>query len=497
MKESVQTDLYEDFYELLYLTSNYKKSLLEFRKSIIKLPTHPSVPFLMDEANRLVNSFEELERQTMKFQAQTKKASAREIEKLSNEKRRIFIELRSIIPMIGSLITSTDWQSPSFSHSLHSEAGIQEGKIIAHINDYKRDQHLNEREYQNQFLKEYVDGIKIPASAYLVSSGMAALTTIITFLRSRKDVKGSVMMGGSMYFENTELIETLFTDRKIIKVDEINTEHILKIYDTHQPDVIILDSLCNSPTIAVPDIPAILKYVSNHAKKNTYFVIDNSTLSIALQPLKIVRLPSKVKLIVFESLNKYHEFGLDRVTGGIMWFRGTGIEELYDARDHAGTNTQDSAVYTLPRPSRKHLQKRLNRLNRNVTYLAESLSEFILQNDLKKVDSIIYPGLKNHPSNEWSKKYSFQGSYFVIAFQKPYQTVKIYKSFVDQVIKSARREKVALVGGTSFGFNTTRIYLTAQNSKYGDPFIRVSVGTENMAELERIKDVFTKTLQSF
>ena len=64
-------------------------------------------------------------------------------------------------------------------------------------------------------------------------------------------------------------------------------------------------------------------------------------------------------------------------------------------------------------------------------------------------------------------------------------------------MENAKKKKVSINGGTSFGFNTTRIYLTARNTDYGMPFIRVSVGTENIIELEKVKDVFTKTLQSF
>ena len=497
MKGSVIAEIRQDLDELDFLCKEYKKSLLQFQKQLVKLKTHPAFPFLAKEAERLLEYLYDLQRQIAKSHSQINTASPKRLEELAHEKRKLFMQLRSCIPFVTSLVTSSDWQSPSFMHSLNSEAGIQEGDIIAHINDYKRDRHLNEERYQEQFLKEYVDGFKFPIGAYLTSSGMAALTTIITFLILQKKIKGPVLVGRSIYFENTEIMQNFFKKEKVLKVDEMNTEKILEVYDKNQPDLLLFDSLCNAPTVAVPDIPTILKYVALHAKKETFFIIDNSTLSIALQPLKILRLPSKVKLIVFESLNKYHQFGLDRVTAGIVWYRGSGFEKFYQARVHAGTNIPDNSVYALPTPNRKHLEARLSRHNRNAKYLSEALSTFIYERDLKKIEGIVYPGLVDHPSYAWVKKFSFQGSYFVISFKKPYQKVRVYQRFVKQVIENARKKKVAIVGGTSFGFNTTRIYLTAQNTDYGQPFIRVSLGTENLGKLEKIKEVFIDTIKSF
>jgi len=489
------TDTHDDFEELLFLCRGYQKSLKDFRKSLDPLKSHPSLAFIKDETDRLARLFTDLEQDITRICRRSKRAG--DIQKMTDQKWQYMTLLRSYIPLIGALITSLDWQSPSFTHSLHSQAGIQEGKIIANLNDYKRDQHLNERDYQERFMKEYVDGFKFPAGAYLTSSGMAALTTIITYLSAPGRIKGPVMIGESIYFENAELIETFFKDQKIIKVDEMDTKKVLATYDKMRPDLILFDSLCNSPSIAVPDVLTILKHVSENAKNNTFFVIDNSTLSVALQPLKTMSLKTKIKLLVFESLNKYHQFGLDRVTAGIVWYRGSGFEDLYYARDHAGTNIPDSSVYALPIPNRNLLQKRLLRHNRNAHLLAQTLQEYIKTTSPQKVADIIYPGLPNHPSYSWSSKYSFQGSYFVISFKKPYQKISVYQRFVGEVIKNAKKKKVSINGGTSFGFNTTRVYLTAKNTDFGMPFIRVSVGTENISDLRKLQDVFETVIKSY
>lgn len=201
--------------------------------------------------------------------------------------------------------------------------------------------------------------------------------------------------------------------------------------------------------------------------------------------------------MVFESLNKYHQFGLDRVTAGIIWMWGAGFGTFNFARVHSGTNIVDSSCYALPKPNATFLKKRLQRLDRNATFLASEMEQQLNAHSSKKIESIIYPSLESHPSFSWSKNYFFHGSYFVVQFHKNYQKVSEYRKFIAVVLNTAKKQKVFITAGTSFGFNTTRIYLTARNTKFGTPFVRVSVGTENRLELENLKNVFIKAIQSF
>jgi len=65
--------------------------------------------------------------------------------------------LRSQAAVSSAVIIQTDWQSPSFNYSLVSQAGRQTGKVSGTFNDYKRDVHLDEKEYEELFLKEYIN----------------------------------------------------------------------------------------------------------------------------------------------------------------------------------------------------------------------------------------------------------------------------------------------------------------------------------------------------
>ena len=52
----------------------------------------------------------------------------------------------------------------------------------------------------------------------------------------------------------------------------------------------------------------------------------------------------------------------------------------------------------------------------------------------------------------------------------------------------AARRGVALLGGSSFGFDTTRIYLTAEGAERGEPFVRLAAGTEHRIAVETVAD---------
>ena len=65
-----------------------------------------------------------------------------------------------------------------------------------------------------------------------------------------------------------------------------------------------------------------------------------------------------------------------------------------------------------------------------------------------------------------------------------------------RVIEEAKKRDLDLVSGTSFGFNVTRIYLTAMHAdEIIKPFVRVSVGTETCDEIERLAQAFEAAMK--
>jgi cystathionine beta-lyase/cystathionine gamma-synthase len=390
--------------------------------------------------------------------------------------------LRTHLVLIGALITSTDWQSPSYDATTQSEAGRQTGTIHATINDYKRDQHWDTYHYEQAFLKEHIDAlIKLPLHVHATSSGMAAFTTILAYLSGENHMKGPILCGSSIYFQNKWLLLQSYAD-KLVFSDESNTQAFIDAIETHTPSVIFLDSITNAPDVVVADIPSIIQHLMK-TKRNIHLVVDNTGLSVQLQPFPLLLgRATKLNLILFESLNKYHQFGMDRINGGMIVGFGSKTAAIFDYRVHSGTILSDVAAASLPTPNRTQLTHRIERHTHNTRLIVAALRAWIKTHQHSPITDISYPGM---------------GCYFTVQFTPAHATVPSFKRFVAHCTRVAKKRNVPLVSGTSFGLNITRIYLTALRSKPHAPFVRIAVGTEDAQTIDRLIHTFIETFEQF
>ena len=394
-------------------------------------------------------------------------------------------------------MTGGDFQSPSYLHSLQSQAGAQTGKIIGTINDYKRDVHLDESVFEKKYAREYIDSNwKILTHCYLVNSGMAAFTTILTYLMTEGKLSGDILLGKSSYFQYKQILSKIFL-KNIIEFSESDNRRISTLIEKKHPKAIFVDSLCNSKQIPVVNLKFLMDCLNHYAKSEVYLIVDNTCLSVFFQPFNILLRNQKVRVITFDSLNKYAQFGLDRVTAGIvtaMWKDG---HKIFEYRKHAGTNISDASVYAIPLPDRKLLERRLLRHQRNAVFLCSYLQNNIDSKTNTPIDEIIYPKLATHEGFFWTKDMKFTGSFLNLKFRKNLENKKQYQRFVKLAIHQAKKNKVDLIAGTSFGLNTSRIYLTSLWTDYGDPFIRISAGTEDFISINKLARVLEETINRF
>ena len=136
----------------------------------------------------------------------------------------------------------------------------------------------------------------------------------------------------------------------------------------------------------VPDLGAVIDALRG---TDTYLVLDNTCLSVSCQPFALAG--ESVRLVVFESLLKYAQLGLDRANAGVIVARREDAESLEDYREHLGTNIPDMSVHALPPPDRGVLERRLARLQRNAMHLADGLDARVPSGV-----AIVYPGLDGH-----------------------------------------------------------------------------------------------------
>lgn len=493
-------DLKEDFEELVYLFDSNLEKLLNFRaefksarKHIAKTTYSELEKNLFEQIKKNDKLLKDLVLISEKIRNKNYKI---EIDNLRVKKYKYQDLARTLIFLSSSLVSATDWQSPSYNHSINSNAGRQTGKITGTINDYKRDIHLDESPYENAFLKEYIEAkYKFLLRAFLTNSGQAAFQTILTYILAENKIKGRVFAGQSSYFQYKQILSGIF-GRNLTLINETDTKRILKQIRHDEPGAIFLDSICNSNEISIPNLKIIFDYLYRNCRKETYVIIDNTCMAAMCQPFQLRGRNHLVHLISFESLNKYYQFGLDRVTAGIIIAEKRDWNGINEYRKHAGTNINDISVYSLPKPNRFFLTRRLQRHARNALNLARFLQSKSRMNT-KIINKIVYPGLADHTSYEWNAESRFFGGFLNIHFRKSFEKPQKMKKFIDTSINTAKKSKVRLIAGTSFGLNTSRIYLTSLWSKYGTPFLRISPGTEDILELENLKEVFKKTIEKF
>jgi cystathionine beta-lyase/cystathionine gamma-synthase len=441
------TDLRHDFGELLYLARDAAAELASLLDDLDRVV--PAQPAVAEHARLALARSREAASRLLGLRQQASapdRDSLALIEELAGEREALLHFLRAERAVVAGLAVAVDWQSPSFAHSVSPQAGRQLGRITPHRDDYKRDRHLEAEVYERAYLSELVDSPP-GTRALLTSCGMAAFTTVLDYLLFEGKLDGPVLVGRSLYHESKELLLRALGGR-VVLVDESDTAELLDALDELRPAAVFLDTLCNTKWMPLPEIAAVVPRL-----RGACLVLDNTGLGPMLQPFTLPG-AERARLIVFESLLKYAQLGLDRANAGVIVAGPADAEALDDYREHLGTNIADVCVRMLPRPSRHVLERRLARIWRNAGLLAERL------------DGCVYPGVGGCISLPCADG-----------------------EFVERAVEEARAQGVSLVGGSSFGFDTTRIYLTAARSDYGEPFVRIAAGTENRIAIERLGGV--------
>ncbi|HJS94216.1 MAG TPA: PLP-dependent transferase [Solirubrobacteraceae bacterium] len=391
------------------------------------------------------------------------------VERVTAERASLADRLRVEQALLAGLLAAPDWQSPSFLHSLAPAAGRQTGRIRAHWNDYKRDRHIDAEDYERRYVEEMIDG-PVGPRALLTGCGMAAFTTILVWLLGEGKASGPVLAGRGLYHESRLLLERMLPGR-VCLVDEADTAAMLRAIDECRPSAVFLDSLSNTRWMPVPDLRAVIDALHG---TDTYLVLDNTCLSVGCQPFALAR--ESVRLVVFESLLKYAQLGLDRVAAGVIVARSGDAESLEDYREHLGTNIPDVSVHALPPPDRFVLERRLARLARNALHLARGLDE-----RAPPGVSVVYPG---------------RGGCFSLLIGEREDRLERQHDLVCEAVAEASRREIGLLAGSSFGFDTTRIYLTAARAQYGTPFVRIAAGTEHCLELDALTDALATAIEA-
>lgn len=233
------------------------------------------------------------------------------------------------------------------------------------------------------------------------------------------------------------------------------------------------------------DVETVLEWASKERTERTAVVIDSTCLPTVLMPADLIaNVADHVTVIFIESLAKHHQFGMDTVTGGVVVLNATAAQHSSFSKTRArfGGNITDVSALSLPAPNRERLTARMRKHSRNVSLLIERLQE--------KIDA--YPGIID--SFSWlsepgSLAPEFHGSCFTIHLHESLRSIDKYQKFEEQVMARAKQQHLPLALSTSFGFDVTRLYVTAPSTAFEPPFLRVAIGTETTQEVEALAEI--------
>jgi cystathionine beta-lyase/cystathionine gamma-synthase len=403
---------------------------------------------------------------------------------LTRARRRHAETFRTRQGLASGLFVAADWHSPSIAHSVFSNAGRRDGQVRACYDDYKRDRHPDQAGWEQAWLVEMVDN---PAGhrlgALQTASGMAAITTILAHIETQA-TDGPVLCGEGIYHECREQLARSELRDRIVTVSETNTAAWKDALDL-DPGAIFLDTMCNSAGLSVPDTPWLIQAVHDRAR-SVIIVLDNTARSVSFQPWRILPVDSAVRMVVFESLTKYPQLGADRAAGGVIVSGSSEVAQLDAMREHLGTNIADAVVYQHPWPDRRLLERRLGRLGRNAALIAHTVAGRLEESESPL--RVVYPGMTT-PARLWET--GFRGGYLTIESHEP--DVDMYRRLLRLILDVASLRDVPICEGTSFGFDTTRVYLISAEP-HGIPFLRISAGAEHFLGAHAVADVLAEAL---
>lgn len=314
-------DLTDDIDELCCLTASNLQRLrsarseLERARRSYRHPTYETEKAQLRSAEEVFSSYS----RDLRGWVQEARGEGATVERLRQVKNEYADLLRLQQGIAAALTVGSDWQSPAFEYSGHLTAGRHSGSIREHLDDYKRDRHLQAREFEKSYLWEYVDippGLEM--QALMTSCGMAAFTTILQFLCATVDREVSVVAIRGMYHECRRLLADSNLGSRVHWVDEANTSEIIDACRHLRPAALFLDSICNSKSVAVPDLQTVMLELAASARQDVCVIIDNTCASIFCQPLDLAVVNPCVRPLLFESLTKYAQYGLDRAAAGMI-----------------------------------------------------------------------------------------------------------------------------------------------------------------------------------
>ena len=246
--------------------------------------------------------------------------------------------------------------------------------------DYARTAHPNRRALERCLAK-----LEGGQTAYVFTSGMAAIDAVFRLLRPGDHVIVSQAVYGGVFRLSTQLLVHFGQEFSFI-----DTSCLDNIRKAIQPNTkMIYVETPTNPTMIITDISAVARI---SAERKLTLVVDNTFLSPYLQrPLALGA------HIVVHSMTKYLNGHSDAVGGAVILSRPEDAERIYFVQRSAGAGLAPMDCFLVARGI-KTLAVRMMQHDSNGMAIAKHLASH------PKVKRVLYPGLPSHPQHEVAKR---------------------------------------------------------------------------------------------
>ncbi|MCC6954069.1 MAG: PLP-dependent transferase [Deltaproteobacteria bacterium] len=315
-------------------------------------------------------------------------------------------------------------------------------------------------------LEEALAAIEYASQATVVSSGVGAMTAVMTLTKSGD----RVVMPTDVYGGTYRLFKQFF-EKYGVRCDQIDFSDLNKVEDALRAGtkLLYMESPSN-PLLAIYDLRALAALAKKYGAVS---VVDNTFASPYFQN------PLKLGIdIVLHSCSKYIGGHSDIVGGAIMTNDPAVREQMDFARKSMGLHLDPFTMF-LMRRGIKTLPLRCERQQENAFAIAQYLEKHPL------VERVLYPGLPSHPNHELAKKQmsGFSGMlscYFRLSLE---QSKKLISSFKIITLAESLGAVESLVEHPASMTHQKIPREVREKHGLSDGLIRFSMGIEDVEDL--------------
>ena len=404
----------------------------------------------------------------------------------SNYISRQNFRIRNLLLLLRQFCNHLEWSSGSYSQAVvpqFFDLRKQTGQIV----NYDRWESFMIADLEQELRSLYQ--LNEQWSLILTSSGMAAYSTIHNYLTRYLSPGDNVLIPIPIYHE-AEALLSVIPEIQLTRLGTTNLEEIIASI-TSKTKVICLTPMTNDEALRFLDIESLVNKISL-LDQDIWIVVDGTMTGGLIRSEKFIDANSRVKLLYFESGNKYQQFE-DTAMKGIIIVPQSLKQEFVSIRREIGSMLYDQAASCLPQSiSREELELKMRRFARNALLLSDRINNDPQIQDFCRIN---YPFNSVHVDVGVAHRYSLMqlGGVVTLSFHDPlfYSKTKL-DEFIESVIKRCQANHIPFCKGDSYGFSVPRIHIGG--SKTDQPFLRLCVGNRSLNEIEAFTNCLVDSL---